>query len=96
MSIAIKDRLGPPIQSAIHKVQGNPEGLIDAPLGTIAVDVVNAALYIKTTDEGTLTGWQNLSVQTTFSMTADNAVKVAVTAKYDSFTDSYTFNIQPA
>jgi hypothetical protein len=84
-----------PAQVSIPAVQGNPNGDYDGPKGSLIVDTAGPALYIKTTDEGVKTGWQNLSVATTLSMVADNGTTVGITSKYDTDTDSYSVEAHP-
>lgn len=50
--------------SGIYRGSGSPEGLIDAPKGSTFQDVTTPAIYIKTTNTGTLTGWVAFYSQT--------------------------------
>lgn len=51
-----------PLQISIPAVSGDPNGEYDAPKGFLIVDVISGYLYQKTSNEGTKTGWTNMSV----------------------------------
>jgi hypothetical protein len=54
-------------------VSGNPEGSVTASPGDIAIDVLNGALYLKTTGIATNTGWERAFTSATGLVTLDSA-----------------------
>lgn len=49
------------IISAVVTVNSDPDGVLDGGPGDMALDTTNNWLYVKTTDLGTLTGWEFLA-----------------------------------
>lgn len=67
MSIAqvVTDWDAPPVQTDIPQLSASPEGAIDGPIGFIVTDVAGN-LYLKGSEQGTLTGW--LKIRTTTAL----------------------------
>lgn len=55
--------------SAVHYTNGDPNGLVDAPYGSIAMNFsgVGAPFFVKDTPLGTLTGWEPVTGGSTSS-----------------------------
>lgn len=43
------------------EIEGNPEGVLDAPRFSLCANILTDTLYIKTTSAGILTGWHPLN-----------------------------------
>lgn len=43
-----------------YEIEGEPEGVLDAPRFSLCANILTDTLYIKTTSAGNLTGWLQL------------------------------------